>query len=606
MAGDIEVSINTSNINRLWADLLVSELVRSGVRMFCLAPGSRSTPLTTAVAAHPDARHIMHFDERGSAFYALGFARAAGRPAAWITTSGTAVANGMPAVVEASVSGVPLILLTADRPPELRDTGANQTIDQVKFFGDYVRWHVDLPVPTTAITPEAVLTAADQAVYRSRRMPGGPVHINCMYREPLAPDDDGLDHSSYLEPLRSWTAGSKPYTNYPQSYHAPHDHEIDRLVASLDGVERGFVVAGRLASKAQGDAVRLLAEHLGWPILPDAGSQLRLGQHEFAGTVVPYFDLMLVSEPFRSRHVPEAVLQFGNRATSKRLGTFLSEARPSTYAVIHEGPSRLDPYHCVTTNVEADIISFCHRLVSRIEVRTDSRSANDDSSDSGWMASWRSASGAAARAIEEFLGSSDSLSEPATARIVSESVTEKSGLFLASSMPVRDIDSYGSDEGRGPFVATHRGASGIDGTVAAAVGFARGLDAPVTVLIGDLALLHDLNSLALAAQSEQPITIVVVNNHGGGIFSFLPIARHNDVFEPYFGTPHPYSFEHAATMFGISYERPTSLSGLREALTRSEGSTALIEVVTDRDDNVHMHRQMEELIAAELAKWAAR
>ncbi len=598
MAGETDVRIHTSNINQLWADLLVDELVRCGVRMFCLSPGSRSTPLTMAVAAHPDAPHVMHFDERGSAFFALGFARATGRPAAWITTSGTAVANGLPAVVEASVSGVPLILLTADRPPELRDTGANQTIDQVKIFGNYASWQFDLPAPDVTLAPETVLTTVDQAVYRSRKMPCGPVHLNCMFREPLAPDDDGRDYSDRIASLASWIGGSLPYTDYTPAEVVPSQGEIDRLAASLQGIDRGLIVAGRLVTKAQGDAVRLLAECLGWPVLPDVASQLRLGQQVPYETSIPYFDLVLASEPFRSTHAPVAVLHFGDRSTSKRLAAFLSEIRPAKYIVIQEAPNRFDPHHHVTAHVEADIVSFSHRLADRILHRAGAREYDDHPPRSDWLDSWQSASEGARQGIEEFIAESDALSEPAVARLVSESTKDHMGLFLASSMPVRDVDTYGSPDGPAPFVASNRGASGIDGTLASAAGFARGLNAPVTLLLGDLALLHDLNSLALAARSDQPITIVVVNNHGGGIFSFLPIARHTDVFETYFGTPHPYAFEHAAAMFDIPYEAPTTIPELRDALTTHAGATVLIEVITDRDENVRLHRELEHAVAA--------
>lgn len=578
-------TIAGTNINRLWADLIVGELVRSGVELFCLAPGSRSTPLTTAVAAHPGARHIMHFDERATAFYAVGYARATGRPAAWITTSGTAVANGMPAVVEAGVDGVPLILLTADRPPELRDTGANQTIDQVKLFGDYVNWYFDLPAPDVAVPPEMVLTTVDQAVYRTRRMPSGPVHLNAMFREPLAPDDDGREYDAYLESIRPWREHDRPYTQYLGAYSTPSDDLLDGLFASLRGAKRGLIVAGRLATSAQADAVRWLSERLGWPLLPDAGSQLRLGLPEPATTSIPYFDLALVSEAFRNAHGPEAILQFGSRPTSKRLAQFLADARPPAYVVVHEAPTRLDPHHHVTTHVESDVVTFCRRMVDRME--------NEQTATPDWLSSWQSASQRAGMVVERFGSASTELSEPLVARLAAENAAEDEGLFLASSMPVRDVEMYGSDRGHGPRVASNRGASGIDGTVASAVGFARGLQARVTLLIGDLALLHDLNSLALASKSEHPLTIIVVNNHGGGIFSFLPIAKHEDVFEAYFGTPHDYGFEHAAAMFDLDYAAPRTVSDLQKLLSERRTETLIIEIVTDRDANVRLHRRLE-------------
>ena len=537
----------------------------------------------------------MHFDERGSAFYALGYARATGQPAVWITTSGTAVANGMPAVVEAAVDGVPLILLTADRPPELRGTGANQTIDQVKLFGDYVRWQFDLPAPDVAVPAEAVLTTIDQAVYRARRMPSGPVHLNAMFREPLVPDDDGRDYAPYLASIAGWRSHERTYTEYPAAPPIASDDAVDALCARLRGIDRGLIVAGRLATKAQADAVRWLSERLGWPLLPDAASQLRLGLPERAETSIPYYDLAFTSERFRTSHAPEAVLQFGRRPTSKRLANFLAQSRPTAYVVVHESPSRLDPLHHVTTHVESDIVSFCRMMADRL---------NDvPARPSSWLSDWQTVSGRVSEVIRSHESDAAELSEPLVARLVAESVSEDDGLFLASSMPVRDVNMYASDRGGGAFVGCNRGASGIDGTVASACGFAAGLQSRVTLLIGDLALLHDLNSLSLAGRSEHPLTLVVVNNHGGGIFSFLPIANHAEVFEPFFGTPHPYGFEHAARMFGIEYGAPKTPDDLRAMLAdQKKSGTRLIEVVTDREANVALHRRLEREIDDALSR----
>lgn len=578
--------ISTSNINRLWCDLVVEELIRSGVTLFCLAPGSRSTPLVTAVAANDRAEHVMHFDERGTAFYALGYARATRRPAVWITTSGTAVANGLPAVVEASADGVPMLLLTADRPPELRDTGANQTIDQVKIFGDYPRWAFDLPVPSTEIDPRMVLTTVDQAVYRARRAPGGPVHLNAMFREPLAPEDDGRSYSEYIRPLEDWSKGSRPHTAYGHPEALPDDAEIQNLWSALTNQRRGLVVAGRLDSGAQADSVRWLAERLGWPLLPDASSQLRLSPA--SPNSVPHYDLMLSSEEFAEKHRPEAVLVFGSRPTSKRLAQFLAKAQPEPLVVVRENPSRLDPHHRVTHHFEADVIKFCERLAV-----TDGAAVEA----SDWLKSWTSASARAEGAMVNALP--EALSEPVCARLITSLAPEDSGIVAGSSMPIRDIDLFGAASGNAPRVTANRGASGIDGSVATAAGFAHGLRRPVTLLTGDLALLHDLNSLALLRNGAAPVIVVVVNNHGGGIFSFLPIARHEDVFEPYFGTPHELSFKAAAEMFGLAYRHVSTQGDLTEAYSnaiRGERS-AILEVTTDREENVKLHRRLERAVA---------
>lgn len=586
-----------SNLNRFWADLIVDELVRSGVDMFCLAPGSRSTPLTMAVAAHPKARHVMHFDERGTAFCALGYGRARGRPAAWITTSGTAVANGLPAVVEAATDGVPLLLITADRPPELRDTGANQTIDQVKLFGAYVRWQFDLPVPTTEVDPAMVLTTVDQAVYRAQRTPRGPVHLNCMFREPLAPDPDDPGNDGAPVPRRR---DLRPFTTYTPTRAAVDPDAIEQLWASLRDVERGIVVAGRLDSFAQADAVRWLADVLGWPLLPDVTSQLRLGRAGYAETRVGYYDLILADEAFRDGVRPDAVLHVGGRSTSKRLMHFLQQVQPHPYVVVRDDPARLDPNHQVTLRVEADVISFCRHLAERVQAEADRPPPG------AWRDVWKAASGAAGRHLDAFFAQQTTLSEPLVARCISRTIPEGHGLCLASSMPVRDMDMFALLDGAPAFVAANRGASGIDGTIATAAGLVLGLEGPVTLVVGDLALLYDLNSLALLRQLPAPLVVVAVNNHGGGIFSFLPVARHADVFEPFFGTPHDLDFASAAGLFGIDYARPQTPEALEEVYRAAcrRATSTLIEVTTDRAENHALHVRLLDEVRAALAREA--
>ncbi|HET7480156.1 MAG TPA: 2-succinyl-5-enolpyruvyl-6-hydroxy-3-cyclohexene-1-carboxylic-acid synthase [Rubrobacteraceae bacterium] len=575
---------STPHLNRLWAALIVEELARCGVGLFCVAPGSRSTPLVAALAENDRARSLIHFDERGTAFAALGYARATGSPAAWITTSGTAVANGLPAVVEASVDGAPMILLTADRPPELRQTGANQTIDQPDIFGDYVRWRFDLPAPDPAIDPAMVLTTVDQAVYRSRRSPSGPVHLNLMFREPFLPDPG--DEAEAPPGPESWRESNVPYTRYAATKPAVDETEVRRIREELRTVERGVVIAGRLTSRAQGESVIKLAEALGWPLLPDVGSQARLGAE--SRNVVAHYDALLASETFAEAHAPEAVLHIGGRALSKRLEKLVARSRPQPYIVVRENPFRLDPGHRVTQSVEMDIVDFCAAFdgVSPLQ--------------HGWLAGWREASGKVSRSLDKLLPETEDLSEPLVARLVSRHVPKDHGLVAASSMPVRDLDTFAVTDGAGVLVAANRGASGIDGTVATAAGFARGRGAPVTLIIGDLALLHDLNSLAMLRDAL--VVVIVVNNDGGGIFSFLPVAGHRGFFEPYFGTPQGVGFGPAATMFGLGYESPRTgtefVKAYRAACAR--GSSTLIEVKTDREENVALHRELVEEIHRDL------
>ena len=575
---------DTPRANRLWAGLIVEELVRCGVDFFCVAPGSRSTPLVAALAENDKARSLVHFDERGTAFAALGYARATGRPAAWIITSGTAVANGLPAVVEASTDGVPMILLTADRPPELRQTGANQTIDQPDIFGDYVRWRFDLPVPDPAIDPAMVLTTVDQTVYRAVRTPQGPVHLNLMFREPFLPDGE-----EDLPGPSPWTESDEPYTRYAAMKPAVDIAVVKDLWETLRPVKRGLVVAGRLASRERGEAVLRLANVLGWPILPDIGSQVRLGAD--AKNLVAHYDALLASDPFAEAHTPEAVVHVGGRALSRRLEQFIARSRPDPYVVVRENPFRLDPAHRVTHSIEADVVDLCAALAAK---------GDPPAEDTSWTAGWREASEEAGRHLDELLP--EEPSEPFVARGVSREVPPDHGLVVASSMPVRDLDTYATAGGSPVPVGANRGASGIDGTVATAAGFARGLGRPVTLLIGDLALLHDLNSLAMLRDTR--VVVVVLNNDGGGIFSFLPVAGQKQFFEPYFGTPQGVLFGPAARMFGLHYERPETAEGFIGSYRKAcaLGSSALIEVKTDREENVALHRRILEEVAARVEK----
>lgn len=568
------------NVTYLWAQLLIEELVRNGVTTFFVAPGSRSTPLTVAAARHPDANVVLHVDERGTAFAALGVGRATRMPAAWVTTSGTAVANGQPAVVEASVDGVPMVLLTADRPPELQKTGANQTIDQVKIFGDYVRWTANVPPPDSEIDPAYLLTTVDQAVHQATRTPPGPVHINCAFRKPLEPVE--ADSSvSVPHQIQEWASGTAAYTQYPALRSGSDTSKLDALADALRGVERGLIVAGRLDTAAEAEAVRRFAGHLGWPLLPDLTSRLRLGP---AGPAlrIAHADLLLAADSFREAHPPTAVLQMGGRFSSKRIRHFLRDSAPSPWAVVRPDPSRVDPHHRVTHHFETRIESFVGSVVVRTERTTEA---------SAWARAWTEAE-AAAREIVTRHADEPPLTEPAVATLVSRHLPPKHALVASSSMPVRNLNRHAVAGSDGPAFA-NRGASGIDGTVATASGVARGLDQPVTLLIGDLALWHDLNSLPLA--QEPPIVVVVVNNNGGGIFHFLPIQQYDDVFEPYFTTPQDRTFEEAAATFDLKYKRAETPDAFVEAYNEacSGAVGTILEVQTDREDNREHHRALE-------------
>ncbi|HPO12741.1 MAG TPA: 2-succinyl-5-enolpyruvyl-6-hydroxy-3-cyclohexene-1-carboxylic-acid synthase [Candidatus Hydrogenedentes bacterium] len=575
---------NAPNINHLWAGLLVEELARGGVCCFCISPGSRSTPLAMAAARHPRVPSVVHFDERGAAFHALGWASATGKPAVLICTSGSATANFWPAVVEASMSGVPLILLTADRPPELLDCGANQAIDQIRLYGEYVRWSFTLPCPDPEIPPGMVLTTVDQALYRAQHPPAGPVHLNCMFREPLAPllkDQEQI--KACMETLSKWRHAQAPFTSFRIPNIRLKTEDDLALLNLLNDVKRGLLVVGRLRTAKESEAARLLAETLQWPVFPDVCSGVRLA----GATKAPYvahYDQLLLSDTFQRECTPEFVLHLGGAITSKRLQEHLARLRPE-YMLVNAQPFRQDPFHQVTHRVEMGITGFGKWLTPSVR----------DIGAPSWGKDFSEYSQRISRQVDDWLNEASALSEIAVARLVSRQRPAGSIVFLGNSMPIRDMDMYGAPDGPEGLVVANRGASGIDGNIATAAGYANALQTPVTAVIGDLAALHDLNSVSLLRASAAPVILVVVNNNGGGIFSLLPIAEYEENFEKCFGTPHGLTFEEAARMFGISYACPDSQELFAQAYGQAiaKGSSSLIEVRTDRAENVRAHRELQ-------------
>ena len=576
------------NVNHLWAALLVEELVRQGTTFFVVCPGSRSTPLAVAVATNPRAEALVHWDERAAGFVALGWGRATGRPAAVVTTSGTAVANLLPAAVEARQSGVPLLLLTADRPPELRETGANQAIRQLGLFSTVARWEHDLGTPSPDVDPAVVLTTAAEAAARAGD--GGPVHLNLPFREPLAAAPDGTDAPALLDGLAAWAARDEPYTRRV----VPAAHlEVGDLAHAIHGVGRGVVVLGPLdvGDVETPTAAAEIADRLGWPLLPDLLSGARLGRVPEAATTA--YDLALGSAAFRAVP-PEAVLQFGGRPTSKRLARWIADARPGLYVHVHARAERIDPDHRVTHRIVAPVGTVARALDDALASRDARRQSPLDDD---WRTRWRAASQAAAKTADAVLSQSG-LSEPVAARALVRRLPKGGGLVTAASMPVRDLDVY-AEAGGSVVVTANRGASGIDGTVATAAGFARGRGLPTGLLIGDLALLHDQTSLALLREGP-PVIVVCVNNDGGGIFHRLPIQSGSgrladDTFERFFGTPHGLTFREAAAQVGLAYDAPDSVEAFEAAVDRSltSGESVVVEVRTDRHEQAALRARVE-------------
>jgi 2-succinyl-5-enolpyruvyl-6-hydroxy-3-cyclohexene-1-carboxylate synthase len=548
------------------------ELARCGLRHACTSPGSRCTPIVLSLARDPRIRCWSHIDERCAGFFALGAAKASGRPVAITCTSGTAAANLAPAVIEALQARVPLIVLTGDRPPELRDVGAGQTIDQLKLYGDAVKWFVEVGVHEA--TPESlrwIRTLACRAFWTAASGPPGPVHLNFPLREPLVLDqplpEDGTGR-----------AGEQPYVVFDAptpSAPAGGRHPFGRIVI-VAGEDRDNVAAERLASFAARARIPLLADPL---------SGARQG-----AAAIAHYDLLLRDPGFTAAHHPEFVIRVGDLPTSKPLRAWLAGLQTAQIAI---DPDDLwhDPAAVVGMRVKAPYTALLDGLAAGEVI----------AADPDWLAAWRDADDSAAEAIADVLG--EELSEPLVARGLGEWLPADATVFVASSMPIRDVELFFVAREPAPRVLSNRGANGIDGTVSSAFGAAAAGQGPVVLLIGDVALAHDIGGLLAARRLRLALTIVLLNNDGGGIFHFLPVAGERDAFEEHVATPHGLDFSRAAALYGLDYEHPASVAELRDAVRDAVAgdTTTIIEVRTDREQNLALHRRVADAVAGRLA-----
>ena len=548
------------------------ELGRCGMEHACTAPGSRCTPIVLSLAREERIRCWSHIDERCAGFFALGAAKRSGRPVAITCTSGTAAANLTPAVIEARHARVPLIVLTADRPPELRDVGAGQTIDQLKLYGDAVKWFFEVGVDqATPATLRFIRSLACRAYWTAAEGPPGPVHLNFPLREPLV-----LDRPLPLPDDATGRSRGRPYVTFdPGSPGAPSGGAppSGRIVI-VAGQDRDVDGARRLAS---------FAARAGIPLLADPLSGARHGP-----AAISHYDLLLRDPEFARAHQPQFVIRIGDLPTSKPLRAWLAGLQTAQIAFDPDGTWH-DPDAVVGMRIQAPYGA----LLGDQPLDTDS----------DWLASWRAADRAVAGAIERTLG--DKLSEPVVARSLAAWLPGDATLFVASSMPIRDVEEFFPSDAPAR-VLSNRGANGIDGTVSSAFGAraaaaAAGADGgPVVLLIGDVALAHDIGGLLAASRLGLALTIVLLNNDGGGIFHFLAVAGETDAFEEHIATPHGLDFARAAALSGCSYRHPDTLADLRDAFETSIAGdgTTIIEVRTNRDENLALHRRVAQAAVA--------
>jgi 2-succinyl-5-enolpyruvyl-6-hydroxy-3-cyclohexene-1-carboxylate synthase len=561
--------------NEAWADALVAELAAAGVSAVCVSPGSRSTPLTMAFARNEDVTVYSHLDERSAAYFALGRARRIGEVTPLVCTSGTAAANFHPAVIEASQARVPLLLLTADRPPELRDSGANQTVDQEKLYGDAVRWYADLPEPRAeGRALRSLRTTAARALTEATGAPAGPVHLNCPFRKRLEPREGTEDEK------RRTSAADSPHVRTTAGTPTLGDDRLAALAEAVESAERGLVVAGPADDAAPDpDVVADFAEATGFPVLADPLSGLRYGPHVTDAPVVGGYDAFLTERVTADWPAPDLVVRFGASPTSKPLRKYLARTGARQLVVDSAGRWR-EAEFAASDLVVADPERLLGRLADRVDSPVDLawRDQFEDAEDRYWERV------AEARGERRFEG--DVLAT------VVEDAPDPATLFVSNSMPVRDLDRFGAPRAADLAVLGNRGASGIDGIVSTALGAGSATDDPLVLVTGDLAFYHDMNGLLAVGRCGVDATVVVINNDGGGIFHMLPIEEFDPPFTEQFKTPHGLDFAPAADLYGLEFARVRDREAFRETYRASLSSdgTQVIEVPFDAERS---HRERE-------------
>lgn len=561
-------ALSRSTVNSAWAALATEVFARLGVETVITSPGSRSTPLTLAAARNPRLEALTVLDERSAAFYALGLAKRTHRPVVLICTSGSALANYWPAVVEASMSGTPLLLLTADRPPELRQCSSGQTIDQLKFYGDYVREFHEMALPEASPTLlDYLRQTLVHAVNRSLGPDSGPVHLNFPFRDPLVPDASA---EQSVFPRELMEAAATVQTRPCESVHRPTRID-DVALERMSSHPRGIIVVGSEnpteGDEAFADAVAMISRKLGWPVLADVLNPLRHHGGE-NGAIVAHYDTFLRDPACAGKLKPNAVLQIGSLPTSKVLREWLA-ALDAVSFLSTTRPINTDPLHRVATPIFGD----AHALAEQLQ---------HQKVDDGWAEQWTALEEATSARLDASMERIDTLFEGKIAWLLSRHLPVGSAVFLASSMSVRYAEYFWSVGSRAYSVFANRGANGIDGTLSTSLGIAhRGR--PTVLLTGDLAFLHDSNGLLAANQLSGSLTVVLINNAGGGIFEHLPISAWDPLFEKFFATPQAVDFKALCGAHGIEYQWIADWAALVKGIEQLPATgIRILEVQTDR------------------------
>lgn len=607
-----DVSVSTGqfqNPTYVYIGAFVDELRRSGLHHAVICPGSRSTPLALVFASNPAIRCWMHIDERSAAFFALGMAKRLGQPVVLLCTSGTAAANFLPAIAEAHLTHVPLLVLTSDRPPELRDDGAPQAIDQNRLYGTHAKWYVETALPEASNQAlRYIRTLACRAFAQAGLVPAGPVHLNMPFREPLTPapiPDQPLPPANRRDP-QAWQGRA-----HDQPYILVHDTEqqqpiildmFQELAESINACPRGLIIVGPQTDPQLATSLLALARATGYPLLADPLSHVR-GRASANDTVISSYDAFLRSERFLARHAPQLILRFGAMPTSKPALLYLKRYSECLQIIIDPHHGWEEPTQLAARMIHYDAHIFCTELGNALthpalpgEPEQPVPACQQQSERTTWSQTWQTAECVARQTLSATISDFAELFEGRVFTELAELLPAGTLLYAGNSMPIRDMDTFFWPQPKELRCLGNRGANGIDGVISSALGACAASESadPAVLVIGDLSFFHDLNGLLAARLHGLHLTIVLVNNDGGGIFSFLPQSAYPEHFEQLFGTPTGLDFRQAVEMYGGSFQRISTWEMFRVALQRGLDTPGLhvIEVPTKRASNVTMHRQL--------------
>ena len=581
--------MNTANRNTLWSSIVAEELYRSGVRTVCISPGSRSTPLVMAFAElrdrSPDFQLLVHVDERSSSFFALGLAKVKTAPVALLCTSGTAAANYYPAIIEAYYSQIPLVVLTADRPPEMRDCGSGQTIDQINIYGKYVRYFFEVGTPEILGFRlrylRSLISRSVSIAVGKGDTPAGAVHLNFPFADPMPPvsiPDDVPEDLALSSPEAMFgNPSGAAYSQVIAGLRSLGTDAIATIANQIISYPKGVLVVGVYdAPVGFLESVRRLARATGYPLLIEATGTDRRDE-------IGYYDSFLRSQNFTKTHAPDIVIRFGAMPTSKSYLLWLQKYIGCQQIVV--GSTNSDPTHGITQALNVYPVSFCEQLANYLE-----NYAQSVWQDKQWRLDFELAESIAEHAIAESLAAIDELFDGKVYAELAEILPADTYIYVASSTPIRDLDTFFHCE-RPITVLANRGANGIDGTLSSALGAAWGCDRPMVLICGDLAFYHDLNGLLAAKKYNISLTVILLNNDGGGIFDLLPISKFENTFEEFFGTAHGLNFAPIISAYDCEHMLIKDWQDFRDRVMSSLSATGtqILEIRSDRKRNKELH-----------------